>query len=148
MEALHIVVPPLRTRSKDIPALVLCFLRQFNERFRREVKGLTPEALAALMAYDSPGNVRELENLLERAYAVGAYGEITRANLPALGTSLPPSMVASAEGLPTIDEAERRLIATALERCGGHKDEAARVLGLSVRTLYRRLAKFRSPVNC
>src|SRR2546426_220303 len=84
LNVVRIVVPPLRDRTDDIPALITYFLRRFNERFRRDVKGIAPDATAALTAYDFPGNVRDLENLLERAYALGARDEIERANLPEL----------------------------------------------------------------
>jgi DNA-binding NtrC family response regulator len=142
INVVRILVPPLRARREDIPALVSAFVRRFNERFRRDVKGLTPDALAALMAYDFPGNVRELENILERAYAFGAHGEITRANLPQLGATLQRDAGALDGRLPTVQEAERHLIVRALERYGGEKEQAARALGLNVRTFYRRLRKF------
>src|SRR3989441_79236 len=101
LNVVHIVVPPLRERRADIPALIAYFLRRFNERFRREVKGITPDAMTVLTAYDYPGNVRELENLLERAFALGARDEIERANLPEL--SVEPSVPASTEPPPTLD---------------------------------------------
>src|SRR6267143_1026358 len=142
INVVRILVPPLRARREDIPALVSAFVRRFNERFRRDVKGLTPDALAALMAYDFPGNVRELENILERAYAFGAHDEITRANLPQLGATLQRDAGALDGRLPTVQEAERPLIVRALERYGGEKEQAARALGLNVRTFYRRLRKF------
>jgi DNA-binding NtrC family response regulator len=106
------------------------------------VRGLTPDAHAALMAYDFPGNVRELENILERAYAFGAHGEITLANLPPLGAALAPEADAPTGRIPTVEEAERHLIVRALQHYGGEKEQAARALGLTVRTFYRRLRKF------
>jgi DNA-binding NtrC family response regulator len=142
INVVRIVVPPLRARREDISALALALLRRFNERFRREVRGLAPDALAALMAYDFPGNVRELENILERAYAFGAHGEITLANLPPLGAVLAPAAGAPAGTIPTVEEAERQLIARALQHYDGDKEQAARALGLTVRTFYRRLRKF------
>jgi len=142
INVVRIVVPPLRARREDISALALAFLRRFNERFRREVRGLTPDALAALMAYDFPGNVRELENILERAYAFGAHGEITMANLPPLGATLAPEAGAPPGTIPTVEEAERQLVARALQHYDGDKEQAARALGLTVRTFYRRLRKF------
>src|SRR5215510_8845890 len=89
------------------------FLRRFNERFRREVKGIAPDAMAALTGYDFPGNVRELENLLERAFALGARDEIERANLPDLSAKPDAPPVAVDDALPTLDQAERDLIARA-----------------------------------
>jgi len=142
LNVVRIVVPPLRERKGDIPALITYFLRRFNERFRRDVKGIAPDATAALTAYDFPGNVRELENLLERAYALGARDEIERANLPELAAKPDAPVVAVNEPIPTLDQAERDLIARALARFLNDKEQAARALGLTVRTLYRRIKKF------
>src|SRR6266404_863421 len=142
LNVVHIVVPPLRERRSDIPALIAYFLRRFNERFRRDVKGIAPDAITALTAYDFPGNVRELENLLERAYALGARDEIERANLPELAARSDAPVVTVDEPIPTLDQAERDLIARALARFRNDKEQAARALGLTVRTLYRRIKKF------
>jgi DNA-binding NtrC family response regulator len=142
LNVVRIVVPPLRERKDDIPALVTYFIRRFNERFRRDVKGIAPDAIAALTAYDFPGNVRELENLLERAYALGARDEIERASFPELAARSDAPVVMADEPIPTIDQAERDLIARALTRFKNDKDQAARALGLTVRTLYRRIKKF------
>jgi transcriptional regulator with PAS, ATPase and Fis domain len=142
LNVVRIVIPPLRERKGDIPALITYFLRRFNERFRRDVKGIAPDATAALTAYDFPGNVRELENLLERAYALGARDEIERANLPELAAKPDAPVVAVDEPIPTLDQAERDLIARALARFLNDKEQAARALGLTVRTLYRRIKKF------
>ena len=85
LNVVRIHVPPLRERKPDVPALVTAFIRMFNQRFNREIKGIAPDAMAALHAYEFPGNVRELENLIERAYALGARDQIRLADLPALG---------------------------------------------------------------
>ena len=143
LNVIRIVMPPLRARRGDIPALVSHFLRQLNERLGRDVRGVAPDAMAALAAYDFPGNVRELENLLERAYALGARDEITLADLPALargGAARPPA--GGPARLPTLAEAERELILQALQLHGNDKDRAARALGISRRTLYRRLKSY------
>jgi DNA-binding NtrC family response regulator len=142
LNVVRIVVPPLRERKGDIPALLTYFLRRFNERFRRDVKGIAPDAMAALTAYDFPGNVRELENLLERAFALGARDEIERTSLPDLTTKPDAPAAAVVDTLPTLDQAERDLIARALDRFRNDKEQAARALGLTVRTLYRRIKKF------
>jgi two-component system, NtrC family, response regulator AtoC len=142
LNVVRILVPPLRERTSDIPALVTYFLRRFNERFRRDVKGIAPDAMAVLTGYDFPGNVRELENLLERAFALGARDEIERASLPELAAKSEALPAADDDVLPTIDQAERDLIARALLRFRNDKEQAARALGLTVRTLYRRIKKF------
>jgi DNA-binding NtrC family response regulator len=147
LNVVRIVLPPLRARRSDIPALVTHFVHQLNERFGRGVRGATPEALAKLMAYEFPGNVRELENLLERAYALGATAEITADDLPGLGagTSSRSATTADEGDLPTIADAERDLIVRALKRYPRDRDGAARALGLSPRTFYRRLKEYGIP---
>ncbi|MBI4241196.1 MAG: sigma-54-dependent Fis family transcriptional regulator [Candidatus Rokubacteria bacterium] len=140
LNVVRIEIPPLRERKGDSPGLVAHFLRQFNQRFGRDVKGITPEALSALMAYDFPGNVRELANLLERAYALGARGEVTLADLPAL--SARSQTAPQLRELPTLAQAERDLILRALQLHGNDKDQAAKALGVSRRTIYRRLKEY------
>ena len=152
LNVVRINMPPLRERMADVPALVTAFLRRFNQRFNREIRGIAPDAMARLLAYDFPGNVRELENLIERAYALGARDEITLADLPALGARRdpappsPPSAPAAAAlppvGVPTLAQAERDLILRALEIHHNDRALAARALGLSPRTLYRRLKEY------
>ena len=140
LDVVQIEMPPLRERRTDIPILVDHFLCRFNQRFDRAVNGLVPEAMAALMAYDFPGNVRELANLLERAYALGVRGEITLADLPAL-TACPQADV-DVQKLPTLAQAERELIIKALRLHDNNKDQAAHALGISRQTIYRRLKEF------
>lgn len=140
LNVVRILMPLLRDRKADIPTLVIHFIRQFNQRFGREVKGVSPEAMAALMVYEFPGNVRELENLLERAYAFGAREEITPADLPALPGQAPAA--APSTELPTLNQSERDLILRALKLHDHNKEDAARALGVSVRTIYRRLKEY------
>jgi DNA-binding NtrC family response regulator len=150
LNVVRIHVPALRERKPDVPALVTAFVRQFNQRFGREVKGIAPDAMAALLAYEFPGNVRELENLIERAYALGARDQIRLVDLPALGGAPPAepavavatTVVAAGGAVPTLAQAERDLILRALDIHGNDRAKAARALGLSSRTLYRRLKEY------
>ncbi len=150
LNVVRIHVPALRERKPDVPALVTAFVRQFNQRFSREIKGIAPDAMAALLAYEFPGNVRELENLIERAYALGARDQIRLVDLPALGgpapvapaAPVPASVVAASGAVPTLAQAERDLILRALDIHGNDRAKAARALGLSSRTLYRRLKEY------
>jgi len=144
LNVVRVTLPPLRTRREDIPALVNHFLRRYNRRFRRDVKGMTPDALAALSGYDFPGNVRELENVIERAFAMGAREQIALADLPVLGTaSVPSATIASPSGnVPRLADVEKDLILRALAFYKDDKEAAASALGISRRTIYRRLKEY------
>jgi two-component system, NtrC family, response regulator PilR len=143
LNVVRIPLPRLRARREDIPALVNHFLRRFNRRFRREVRGITPEALAELGTYDFPGNVRELENMVERAYAMGAKDQIGLSDLSTLGPRAIAAPVVSAQKpIPTLAEVEKELILRALSVYKNDKEAAAHALGLSRRTIYRRLKEY------
>jgi DNA-binding NtrC family response regulator len=143
LNVIRIVLPPLRERRDDIPALVNHFLRRFNKRFRRDVKGISPDALAALGTYDFPGNVRELENLIERAFAMGAREQVSLADLPSLTTRPVAAPVAeTSKTVPTLADVEKELILRALAAFNNDKEEAAKALGISRRTIYRRLKEY------
>src|SRR5438876_2591121 len=142
LNVIRIQLPSLRERREDISSLVNHFIRRFNKRLRRDVKGISPDALSALSGYDFPGNVRELENLIERAFAMGSRDQTTLADLPSLTArpSVAPSMAGST--VPTLAEVEKELILRALAVYSNDKEEAARALGISRRTIYRRLKEY------
>lgn len=142
LNVIRITLPPLRERREDVPALVNHFLRRFNRRFRRDVRGITADALAALTAHDFPGNVRELENLIERAFAMGAREQIALADLPSLTARPSGAPSISTRTLPTLAEVEQELILRALATLNNDKEESARALGISRRTIYRRLKEY------
>ncbi|HEY3353978.1 MAG TPA: sigma-54 dependent transcriptional regulator [Polyangia bacterium] len=147
LNVIPIRVPPLRERPADVPLLVDHFLRRFAAEQSRPVPSLTPEALTALCAYGFPGNVRELENLIERAVTLGAGQSLGLDSLPdfaraptgaAVGIELPP------EGFDldrVLGDIERQILGRALTRTGGTRKEAARLLGISLRSLRYRLVK-------
>ena len=141
LNVVRVESPALRDRKDDIPMLVLHFVRRLNTRFRRQVESVNTEAMVALSAYDFPGNVRELENIIERAYALGADGEITIADLPSFNGRKSNSKSSSA-ALRKIDDVERELIADTLKSYEDNRALAAKSLGISERSLYRRLTKF------
>jgi DNA-binding NtrC family response regulator len=142
LNVVRISLPPLRDRREDIPALVNHFLRRFNRRFRRDVRGVSADALAALATHDFPGNVRELENMIERAYAMGAREQITFADLQVIGRSSVAVPSSSTKPVPTLGEVEKELILKALAVFKNDKEAAARALGISRRTIYRRLKEY------
>lgn len=142
LNVIRIDVPPLRERKEDIPLLVDHFIREYSRRERKNIKGISAEALDLLVKHDFPGNVRELENAIERAvvFAEGEY--ITRADLPVF-LEIRPEKELGDEGkdnfsraLPDkVRELEIREIKRALEKSGGVKSRAARLLGITERML-------------
>lgn len=137
LNVIPIYVPPLREREEDIPLLVKHFIQRFNTP-QRKIKGIDPEALNLLYHYHWPGNVRELENCIEAAFALG------RSKLIEADDILPKLREPPDEGLMqfTLDELEKEHIKKILENARGNKVQAAKILGLSRRSLYRRLAKY------
>ena len=108
------------------------------------MRGIAPDALTALTAYEFPGNVRELENLIERAFAMGAREQVTLNDLPSLsrGGAAAVMPVETTGELPTLAAVEKELILKALAKFQNDKEAVARALGLSRRTIYRRLKEY------
>jgi DNA-binding NtrC family response regulator len=126
--------------KQDISLIAMHCVRKLNRKFGRNVRSVAPEALALLTGYDFPGNVRELENILERAYALGADREITLRDLPILCT-LPRNTGTQPDGPRRLAELERHLVSETLLAHHNDRAKAAQALGMSERTLYRRLKK-------
>jgi transcriptional regulator with PAS, ATPase and Fis domain len=132
-------VPALRDRRTDIPLLARHFMEVYGDRFGRPGLSLSRNALAALMAYPFPGNVRELENVIQASVALAHGQEIGLEDLALPGRDDPP---AESEVMVTLDEVERRHIARVLRSVGGNRQAAAQVLGIDRSTLYRKLQRF------
>ena len=146
LNVISLHVPSLRQRREDIPALVGHFLALFRERFNRPALALSTEAHARLDAYDWPGNVRELRNALERAAALAsADSDTIEADhlLPPSASQSPEGRAADTLSAPlTLDQLERQHIIRVLENTGGNRERAAALLGISARTLYRKLREY------
>ena len=143
-----ITLPPLRDRKDDVPLLAQAFIRDFNERHRRSVAGVSDDAMRVLERYHWPGNVRELRNVIERATIVAKTPFIETADLPDLASAPEPGTAApeAAGGLTpgtTVDEAERRLIDITLQHTNGNKTRAAELLGISLKTLHNKLNRMK-----
>jgi len=143
LNVIPIAIPPLRDRRTDIPLLVDHFLAKHGEPGRpREV---TPEALEALLAYAWPGNVRELESVIQRVLLLGDHDRIRVQDLPAAIRTQPEPKTSVLTEIPDqgidLEAVERALLLGALEKAGGNITRAARLLGLSRRTLQYRLQK-------
>jgi DNA-binding NtrC family response regulator len=138
----QINLPALRERRTDIPVLVAHFLRRFiRTRYPRDIRGLTARAMEALLAYDFPGNVRELENLIEQAIVFVEGNLIDVEHFPALGAAAPPRRPLAPLGLKLRD-LDRWYILETLRATDGNKTRAAKVLGISVRGLQYRLQRY------
>jgi two-component system, NtrC family, response regulator HydG len=142
--ALH--VPSLRERREDIPLLAQHFLQMFAEKNSKSIKGFTPQAMEKLVKYPFPGNVRELMNAVERAVVLSRAEYVDAEELALVmadGTVADESDKISrpAANLP-LEEVEKRSILEALDACKGNKSEAARRLGITRKTLRKKLDKY------
>jgi len=140
LSVIVIHLPPLRDRRGDIPLLIDQFLRASSVRSGRNV-AISPGAVNALVNYEWPGNVRELENTIERL-VVFSRGEIDVGDLPAAVVAAPTLREQLFDGLPTLDELERRYLLHVLQEVGGNRSRAAETLGIDRRTLYRMAERF------
>jgi two-component system NtrC family response regulator len=148
LNVVTISLPPLRERKEDIPLLVEHFLEKYNRENKKNVTSLSKEAKDLLMRYDYPGNIRELENIIERAVVLCRGDTLTTQELP---LNLKDSKVEAAleragerRSLPgTLEEIERQLISQALGRSGGVQTKAADELGISERVLRYKMKKYR-----
>jgi DNA-binding NtrC family response regulator len=145
INVVHIHVPPLRARGRDILLLAQRFLERIAQRTGKPVSGISTGAAQKLLDYDWPGNVRELENCMERAVALTRLSEITAEDLPEkIRTYQSTTLVIDArdpDELITLAEMELRYIQRVLAAVGGNKTQAAKLLGLDRRSLYRRLER-------
>jgi DNA-binding NtrC family response regulator len=149
LSVIPIVIPPLRERKEDIPLLVESFIEKFSRDSRRSVQGFDREAMDALVAFDWPGNIRELENLVERMVILKGNGIVTLQDLPEKYRSTVRSPRVESVPLPSdgiclssaVEEFENRLIIQALEKTGGNKKEAATLLNLKRTTFIEKLKK-------
>ena len=141
INVIRLHLPPLRERQEDIPLLTDHFIRLFNKRREDPIQGISPETYEAFLSYDWPGNIRELENVMERAFILCRGPVITPEHLPpGLVPSKQPLMTASSLQKAS-GRAEASLIREVLERNGGNKAKTARELGIHKSTLYRKIKR-------
>ncbi len=149
INVIHIQLPPLRARGSDVLKLAQHFLDHYAAQFGKEIVGLSSAAAERMLAYDWPGNVRELRNCLERAVALTRRNELAVEDLPDRVRNHSRSRLVVAEQDPTellpMEEVERRYILHVVQAVGGNKSEAAKILGLDRKTLYRKLQRYESP---
>lgn len=141
LNVIQIELPPLREHKIDIPLLAAHFLEKFSER-QHQVHTISEKALRLLMAYQWPGNIRELQNTIERAVVMSARNILKAEDLAAVPNAAPFSGILASNELLPLAEMERRAVMRALEETGGDKLAAARLLGIGKTTLYRRLKEY------
>ena len=140
-------VPPLRERKEDIPLLAQSFLEMFAKTNNKQIKGFTPQAMDQLLKYSWPGNVRELMNAIERGVVLSRAEYLDTQDLPlAIKEKFPHEELSPVtHAVPadvSLDEVEKATILKTLEASGGNKSEAARRLGITRRTLHKKLKKY------
>jgi len=152
INVIPIHLPPLRERKVDIPILANNFLTKFNKLKRKAVVRITPEAMAYLLKYSWPGNIRELENLIEMLVVLKEEGEIEVADLPEKIAMAPSHGIVrngveiTDEGInynAYVDQLEKDLLSRALEKAGGAKNKAAKLLNLNRTTFVEKLKRFK-----
>ena len=142
LNVVTIDMPPLRQRREDIPPLARYFLQRYAERNRKTVLGFTPQAMDMLIHYEWPGNIRELENAVERAVVLLTGEYISERELPLAIVGTPVSgRPLDGNLIQPLVEVEKEAILAALEKTGGNKTEAARQLGITRKTLLAKLSR-------
>jgi two-component system, NtrC family, response regulator AtoC len=142
LNVVEIRIPPLRERKEDIPLLANAFLKEVSQRDGKPFRPLAPEAMDCLLQYDWPGNVRELKGAIDSGVTLASGSQITLHDLPpTISQNAGSTLGSTAEkaGQMNLHDQEMRLIMRALEETGGNRTEAAKKLGISRRTLHRRL---------
>src|SRR5262245_18814716 len=144
LNVLPIVLPALRARSEDVPALIAYFVDVYNAEFKKRVRGVTDEAMRRLQTYGWPGNIRELRNAVERAMLLVDGDQLTAAQFPVVSasSSLSESVELPAAGID-LEQLERSLVVQALDRCGWNQTRAATLLGLNRDQIRYRIEKFK-----
>ena len=137
-------IPPLKERKEDVQLLIDHFLKRFAAENGKDIMGITREARDLLLKYDYPGNVRELENIMERAVVISRNRVVSIDDLPFTGEKIYAVNGGKKGGLlrGSIEEVERALIVEAMEKAGDHQTKAAEILGISERMLRYKLKKY------
>ncbi len=151
LKVITIGLPALRERAQDIPLLIEHFIRQFARRHHKQIKSVSPAARLKLMSYNWPGNVRELRNVIESMVVVDFDGVLDGDDLPlefsGPQTAPPPTGDGQTIGLASLigqplEEVEKLLFAETLKFTGGNREQAAEMLGIGERTLYRKIKEY------
>ena len=142
LNVVEVRLPPLRERSEDIPLLVQHFVRRFRTAKRRHIEGIEDEALALLVDYPFPGNIRELENVIERAFVVCQKSLIDVRSLPDYVRQHRPEGRLGGETGDVLKNTEAKLVKRTLEKHRGNRTRAAEELGIHRVTLFRKMKRY------
>ncbi len=145
VHVVHLKLPALKDRREDVPLLIDHFVSKFNRLQQKDVAGVSDSALACLMNYDYPGNVRELENIIEHGFVLCRGSLIELEHLPGHIRTQASPLVSGAHPM-TLESMERRLIIDALRRHGGSRKKAAAQLGIHPSTLFRKAKAYGIPL--
>lgn len=141
---LHVIpisVPPLRDRKEDIPVLVDHFIQKYSTE-RKNIRGVSPETIQILLSYHWTGNIRELENVIQQAIALGSGEWIRPVDLPRAVRKPSGTLAHTSPGVKPLKEIEREAILKALRITSGKKEDAARLLGIGKSTLYEKIKRY------
>jgi DNA-binding NtrC family response regulator len=139
LSVIPIFIPPLRHRVEDIPLLAQAFLEKYNSLNQGSIKGISTDAMQTLMSLPWDGNVRELENVMERAVVLARGEMIENTDLPQADSMSSEALMSQMMGeMPTLEKVEQRYIRFVLNKTAGRKEKAAQILGINRRTLYRK----------
>ncbi len=148
LNVVNLDLPALAQRPGDVPLLAQHFLLKYAQRMNKPVKRIAPDAIALLMAYRFPGNVRELENLIERGTAIAQGDTIEAGHLPdALRAAAAATPVRGEGRLPTLEEQEQRYIHRVLDEVKGNQTLAAQILGINRASLWRKLKAWKEKTD-
>jgi len=151
LNVIQIKIPPLRERKEDIPLLVNHFVRKYSADTGKEIGGISPEALELLLGYNFAGNVRELENIIERSITLETTPMIADRHIRSylnermISKGIPPTLEIPEEGMDlnkVVEDLEKAFILKALEQTDGVKKKAAEILGMNFRAMRYKLAKY------
>jgi len=147
LNVIAVHLPPLRERKDDIPLLVEHFLKKYAAKSGKKIEEISPDALSRMLEYNWPGNIRELENVMERAVVLNKGKAITVKDLPTLIAQGEPQTAITEKSPTTIEEvvkeAEKEHIIRVLRETGGKKNETAKILGISRKTLWEKMKLYR-----
>jgi two-component system response regulator PilR (NtrC family) len=151
LNVIQIKIPPLRERKEDIPLLVNHFVRKYSADTGKEIEGISPDALELLLGYNFAGNVRELENIIERSITLETTPMIADRHIRSylnermISKGIPPTLEIPEEGMDlnkVVEDLEKAFILKALEQTDGVKKKAAEILGMNFRAMRYKLAKY------